>query len=160
MHWYIYYSYSRQFVPRKLRFLKKCFFFFFLSFQIEDFKTSITSFLLSSILLQSSKSSSCTKFHKRQNARKGRYFMADFWKKCKKVKNEVTGTEKRRFWLIYLKTFHESTFLGPVTSILTFFAVFSKMHQTISTLPVISYFMKIFVTQSSITLAFLQLLKS
>ena len=117
MHWY---SYSRQFVPRKLRFLKKCFFFFFLSFQIEDFKTSITRFLLSSILLQSSKSSSCTKFHKRQNDRKGRFTMAHFWKICKKVKNEITGTEKRRFWLIYLKTFHKSTFLGPVTSILTF----------------------------------------
>ena len=38
----------------------------------------------------------------------------------KKVNNEVTGTEKHRFWLIYLKTFHKSTFLGPVTSILTF----------------------------------------
>ena len=46
--------------------------------------------------------------------------MAHFLKNCKKVKNEVTGTEKRRFRLICLKTFHKSTFLGPVTSILTF----------------------------------------
>ena len=66
------------------------------------------------------KSSSYTKFHKRQNDRKGRYTMAHFWKNCKKVKNEVTGTEKRRFRLIYLKTFHKSTFLGCVTSIFTF----------------------------------------
>ena len=58
------------------------------------------------------KSSSYTKFHKRQNDRKGRNW--------KKVKNEVTGTEKRRIWLIYLKTFHNFTFLGPVTSILIF----------------------------------------
>ena len=28
-----------------------------------------------------------------------------FGKIAKKVKNEVTGTEKRRFWLIYLKLF-------------------------------------------------------
>ena len=34
--------------------------------------------------------------------------------------SNITGTEKRRFRLIYLKTFHKSTFLGPVTSILTF----------------------------------------
>ena len=66
------------------------------------------------------KSSSYTKFHKRQNDRKGRYTMANFWKNWKKVKNEVTGTEKRRIWLIYLKTFHNFTFLGPVTSILIF----------------------------------------
>ena len=46
--------------------------------------------------------------------------MAHFWKNWKKFKNEVTGTEKRRFWLIHLKAFHKSTFLGPVTSILTF----------------------------------------
>ena len=38
----------------------------------------------------------------------------------KKVKNEVTGTKKRCFWLIYLKTFQKFTFLGPITSILTF----------------------------------------
>ena len=66
------------------------------------------------------KSSSYTKFHKKQNDRKGRYTMANFWKNRKKVKNEVTGTEKRRIWLIYLKTFHTFTFLGPVTSILIF----------------------------------------
>jgi hypothetical protein len=41
-------------------------------------------------------------------------------KNCKKVKNEVTGTKKRRFWLIYLEKVHKSTFWGPVTSILTF----------------------------------------
>ena len=57
-----------------------------------------------------------------------------FLKIAKKLKNKVKGTEKRRFWLIYLKTFHKSTFLGPVTSILTFL-------QTISTLPVISSFL-------------------
>ena len=66
------------------------------------------------------KSSSYTKFHKRQNDRKGRYTIANFWKNWKKVKNEVTGTENRRIWLIYLKTFHNFTFLGPVTSILIF----------------------------------------
>ena len=49
-----------------------------------------------------------------------------FKKNCKKVKNEVTRTEKRRFRLIYLKTFHKSTYLGPVTSILTFFCSFLK----------------------------------
>ena len=43
-----------------------------------------------------------------------------FEKIAKKVKNEVTGTEKRRIWLIYLKTFYTFTFLGPVTSILIF----------------------------------------
>ena len=42
------------------------------------------------------------------------------FKKFQKVKNEVTGTKKHRFWLIYLKNVHKSTFLGPVTSILTF----------------------------------------
>ena len=77
----------------------------------------------------------------------GQYTMAHFLKNCTKVKNKVTGTEKRRFWLIYLKTFHKSTF----TSILYFFAVFSKMRWTISTLPVISSFMKIFVSQTSIS---------
>ena len=34
----------------------------------------------------------------------------NFWSKMQKVKNEVTGTEKRRFWLIYLKTFKKFTF--------------------------------------------------
>ena len=52
------------------------------------------------------KSSSYTKCHKRQNDRKGQYTMAHFGKNCKKIKTEVTGTEKLRFWLIYLKTFH------------------------------------------------------
>ena len=46
--------------------------------------------------------------------------MAYFCKNCKKVKNEVTGTKKPRFWLIYLEKVHKSTFLGPVTSILPF----------------------------------------
>ena len=68
--------------------------------------------------------------------------------------------EKRRFWLIYQKTFKKFTFLGPVTLILTFFVVFSKMRQTISNLPVVSSFMKIFVAQTSRTRFFLQLLKS
>ena len=40
------------------------------------------------------------------------------------LNNKVTGTEKRRFWLIYLKTFQKFTFLGPVTSILTSFMKF------------------------------------
>ena len=35
------------------------------------------------------------------------------FEKCKKVKNEVIGTEKFRFWLIYLKTFKKITFFGP-----------------------------------------------
>ena len=36
--------------------------------------------------------------------------MAHFQKNCKKVKNEVTGTEKHHFQLIHPKTFHKSTF--------------------------------------------------
>ena len=41
-------------------------------------------------------------------------------KNAKKIKNEVTGTEKHRFWLTYLKTLKKkNTFLSPVTSILT-----------------------------------------
>ena len=48
-----------------------------------------------------------------------------FDKIAKKVKNEVTGTEKRRFWLHYLKTLKKFTFWGPVISILTL-AVFSE----------------------------------
>ena len=43
-----------------------------------------------------------------------------FEKNAKKVKNEVTGTEKRRFWLNYMKTLKKNYFLGPGTSILTF----------------------------------------
>ena len=35
------------------------------------------------------------------------------FEKSKKVKNEVIGTEKFRFWLIYLKTFKKITFFGP-----------------------------------------------
>ena len=62
-----------------------------------------------------------TKFHKKQNDRKGQYTLAHFLEKCKKVKNEVTGTEIRRFWLIYLKTFDKFTFFSPVSSILPFF---------------------------------------
>ena len=41
-------------------------------------------------------------------------------KNFKKVNKEVTGTKKHRFLLIYLKNAHKSTFLDPVTSILTF----------------------------------------
>ena len=55
-----------------------------------------------------------------------------FLKKCKKVKNEVTRTEKHCFWLIYPKTFNKFTFLGPVTSILTFLQ-FLKNTPVIST---------------------------
>ena len=65
-------------------------------------------------------------FIKKQNDRKGRYTLVHFSEKCKKAKNEVTETEKRHFWLIYLKTFNKSTFLGPVTSISNFFLDFSK----------------------------------
>jgi hypothetical protein len=61
-----------------------------------------------------------------------------FEKIAKKLKLKSQEQKKHNFWLIYLKTFHKSTFLGPVTSILTFFTVFSKMRQTIWTLPVIS----------------------
>ena len=106
------------------------------------------------------KSSSYTKSHKRQNDRKGRYTMANFWKNCKKVKNEVTGTEKRRFRLIYLKTFHKSTYLGPVTSILTFLQFSQKSVRLYGPFPaLISSFMHIFVAQTSRTHFFLQLLK-
>ena len=48
-----------------------------------------------------------------------------FEKIAKKLKMK-SGTEKRRFRLIYLKTFHKSTYLGPVTSILTFLPFFQK----------------------------------
>ena len=61
--------------------------------------------------------------------------MAHFLKNCKKVKNEVTGTEKRRFRLIYLKTFHKSTYLGPVTSILTFLQFSQKCVRLYGPLP-------------------------
>ena len=43
------------------------------------------------------KRSSYTKFHKKQKDQKGRYTLAHFWGNWKKVWNEVTGTEKRRF---------------------------------------------------------------
>ena len=49
--------------------------------------------------------------------------------------------------------------MGPVTSILIFFAVFPKMHHPISTLPVILSFLKLFVAQTSRTSFFLLLLK-
>jgi hypothetical protein len=39
---------------------------------------------------------------------------------AKKLKMKSQEQKKRRFWLIYLKNVHKSTFLGPVTSILTF----------------------------------------
>ena len=68
-----------------------------------------------------------------------------FEKIAKKVKIEVTGTKKSSFWLICLKTFHKSTFLGPVTSFLTLQFI------TMSTLPVISPFMNFFVAQTSRT---------
>ena len=72
----------------------------------------------------------------------------NFWKKCKKkVKKEGTGPEKRRFWF-YLKTFKNCAFLGPMTSILNFYVIFSRM-QTISTLPVILPFRTFFVAQTS-----------
>ena len=71
--------------------------------------------------------------------------------KTQKVKKEVTGTEKHRFWLIYMKILKKFTFLGPVTSILTFLHFFSKMRQTILTLSVISSFVKFFVAQTSRT---------
>ena len=48
-----------------------------------------------------------------------------FEKIAKKLKMK-SQEQKRFFRLIYLKTFHKSTFLGPVTSILIFFAVFSN----------------------------------
>ena len=37
-----------------------------------------------------------------------------FEKNAKKVKNEVTGTEKRRFWLICLKTLKKNIFWGEL----------------------------------------------
>ena len=58
--------------------------------------------------------------------------------------------EKRRFWLIYLKSFKQFTFLGPVTSILTFLQ-FTMRQTIISTLLVISSFMKFCVAQTSRT---------
>ena len=57
------------------------------------------------------KSLSYTKFHKKKNDRKGQYTLAHFREKCEKVRNEDTGTEKRSFWLIYLKTFKKMTWV-------------------------------------------------
>ena len=75
-----------------------------------------------------------------------------FEKIAKKVKIEVTGTKKRSFWLFYTKTFHKTTFLGPVASILTFLQFSQKCAWLAkSTLPVISSFMKFFVAQTSRT---------
>ena len=84
-----------------------------------------------------------------------------FKKIAKQVKNKVTGTEKRCFWLNYQKTFQKLTFFGPVTSTLTFlqFSI-KKMRRTILTLPVISSFIKFCIAQTSRTRLFLQLLKS
>ena len=50
----------------------------------------------------------------------GSIYYGVFLKELQRVKSEVTGTKKPRFWLIYLEKVHKSTFLGPVTSILTF----------------------------------------
>ena len=91
------------------------------------------------------------KFHKTQNYWKGSIYEY-FSKMRKKVQNEVTETEKRSFWLIYLKTFKKFTFLGPVTSILTFLQFSKKCAGVcISTLPVILFFMNFFVAQTSRT---------
>ena len=57
------------------------------------------------------------KLPKRQNYRKGRH---TFLRKLQKVKNEVTWTEKRRFWFIHLKMFNKFTFLGSVLTFLQF----------------------------------------
>ena len=76
--------------------------------------------------------------------------------KKQKVKNEVTGTEKHRFWLIYLKTFHKSTFLGPVTSILTFLQFSQKCTRLYR--PFRSF--RLLLAQTSRTHFFLKLLKS
>ena len=79
------------------------------------------------------KSSHYKKFHKRQNGRKGRFThildikKAHFWGNCKKVKNEITGTEKRRFCFNTLNTFKN----WSCDFNLNFFAIFSKMRQSI-----------------------------
>ena len=63
---------------------------------------------------------SYTKFHKNKLP-EGSIYSGEFLRKTQKRKNEVTGTEKRRFWLTYISlTFNKFTFLGPI-SILTFF---------------------------------------
>ena len=84
------------------------------------------------------RSLSYKKFRKRQNRKK-------------KCKYEVTGTEKRRSWFIYLKTLKKMYFFGSCYFNFNFFAVFSKMRQTIWTLLVILSIMKFFVAQTSIT---------
>ena len=64
----------------------------------------------------------------------------------------MKSQEQKNVVLVNLsETFPKSTILGPVTSILTFLAVFSKMRLNISTLPVILSFLKIFVAQTSRT---------
>ena len=51
--------------------------------------------------------------------------MVHFLKNSKKVKNEVKGTEKHRFWNLS-ENFPQIHFLVPVTSILTFFQFSQK----------------------------------
>ena len=57
------------------------------------------------------KSSSYTKFHKRQNYRNGRYTLGHFLKKRKKVQNEVTGP-KTAFLVNLTENFRKLCFFG------------------------------------------------
>ena len=59
--------------------------------------------------------------------------------------------QKTLYLVIFSKNFPQIYFFGSCYFNFNFFAVFSKMRHTISTLPVISSFMKIFVAQISRT---------
>ena len=87
------------------------------------------------------------------------FFSESSYGKYLQVQNDRKGAFLRgtSFWLIYLKSFKKITFESCYFNF-NFFAVFSKMRQSISTIPVILSFMKFFVSQTSRTRFFLQLL--
>ena len=98
----------------------------------------------------SSRSLSYKKFHKRQNYRKGRYRLVHSWENCKKIRIEVRGP-KCSFFFIFIWTFsneyQKTTFFCSCEFIFNCFAIFSKMRQSISTLPVILSLMQFCVAQ-------------
>ena len=82
-----------------------------------------------------------------------------FWENCKKLK--CSHRNWKTSFLVYLSDkVQKIYFFGSSDFNFNFFAVFSKMRRTISTLPVILTFMTFFVVHTSRTCFFLQLLKS
>ena len=71
--------------------------------------------------------------------KKGDILCRIFKKNSNKLK--MKSQERKNGFLVNLsKNIQKIYFLGPVTSNLPFFAVFSKMHLSISTLPVFNVF--------------------